>query len=139
MKRCFSHILGVSVMVFALSSIGAKEGCSAPSGTQPTQDPIKPFCYMDPPLNCVAFCIGVDEFVFTPQCNLPASGDLFLLFRAKVESDVADLEAQGIQVCPAADTKHWVTPCNEGIEPVEHPNQDHEVCQPVPPGCPTSF
>jgi hypothetical protein len=91
---------------------------------------------MDPPVNCVAFCIDVDLIAFSPQCNGPAAGELELLFRETVIGQAEALEAQGTQVCPKANPNSWLTPCQAGITPVEHPNQDHEVCQPVPAGCP---
>jgi hypothetical protein len=31
---------------------------------------------------------------------------------------------------------NFVTPCQVFIIPQEHPNQSHESCEPVPPGCP---
>ena len=91
---------------------------------------------MDPPVNCVVFCQDVDELAFTPQCFGPAAGERFLQFQASMEANWAELEAQGVQVCPAADKTRWLTPCDAGIIPVEHPDQDHAVCEPVPPGCP---
>lgn len=143
MQRFAPRISWLIVLVFALSSIGANpssQGCQ-PSGTQSYQgtqsnpDSTLPLCYMDPPVGCVAFCIDVDLIAFTPMCENPASDKLTILFKDKVLSDAAELELQGVQVCPVADSKHWVTPCNVGITPQEWPNQDHESCQPVPPGC----
>ncbi|AUX42416.1 uncharacterized protein SOCE26_038480 [Sorangium cellulosum] len=102
---------------------------------QSNQDYVKPFCYTDPPAKCVAFCIDVDSVAFTPMCDSVEAGELTNLFKEEVIIGAAELEAQGIQVCPAPDSKHWVTPCDVGIPPVEHPNQDHNYCQPPPPGC----
>jgi hypothetical protein len=45
-------------------------------------------------------------------------------------------QAQGIPVCPAEKIGMAVTPCADGITPVEWPGQDHQVCTPAPAGCP---
>jgi hypothetical protein len=42
----------------------------------------------------------------------------------------------GKQVCPQADSTSFLTPCAIGIPPVEHPNQDHEICTTLPLNCP---
>jgi hypothetical protein len=142
MKRFGSRTPGAVVLMFALCSLGAKtEGCK-PSGSQSNQstqsnrDSSKPFCYMDPPVNCVAFCFDVDLLAFSPQCDGPAAGELELLFRETLISKAEQLEAEGVQVCTGPDPTRFLTPCQAGITPVEHPGQDHEFCQPVPPGCP---
>jgi hypothetical protein len=140
MKRFLPRIPGVVVLAFALCSLGAntsKSGCKSNQTTQTKQDSTKPLCFVDPPVNCVAFCIDVDSIAFSPQCENIEASVRTVLFRNKVLSDAEDLYEQGVQVCPEADPKHWVTPCDVGITQVEHPNQDHEVCQPVAAGCPT--
>jgi len=144
MKRFVPRIPGIVVAVFALCSLGSNSSSSGckPSesqsnqSSQSNQDPSKPWCYMDPPVNCIAFCIGPDAIAF-PHCDDPASGVRADQFEEKVLNDAAEQLLQGVQVCPEANSKKWVTPCQVGITPVEHPNQDHEVCQTVPPGCPT--
>jgi hypothetical protein len=143
MKRFVPRIPAIVVVVFALCSLGSKSssGCNpfgseSNQSTQSNQDPSKPWCYMDPPVNCIAFCIGVNEIAF-PNCDDPASGPWAALFKEQVLNAAAEQLVLGVQVCPAANSKKWVTPCQVGITPVEHPNQDHEVCQTVPPGCPT--
>ncbi|AUX32331.1 MULTISPECIES: hypothetical protein [Sorangium] len=141
MKRFVSHNPWRIMLMFALCSIGAKSPKCTPSGSQPSQDAqlnqdsVKPFCYTDPPAKCVAFCIAVDQIAFTPMCEGPDADELTILFMEEAINGAEDLEAQGIQVCPAPDSKHWVTPCDVGIIPQEWPNQDHAVCQPAPPGC----
>jgi hypothetical protein len=145
MKRFIAQLRWVVMLAFALCSIGAESsssssgckpsGAQSSQGTQSNQGSTKPWCYMDPPVNCVAFCVAVNKIAFTPMCGNIEAGELTDLFMEEVINDAEDLEAQSIQVCPGPDSKHWVTPCGVGINPVEHPNQDHEVCQPVPPGC----
>lgn len=136
MKRFIFRILWFLVLVFALSSIGAKTGCSTPTGTQSNQDPPKHTCLMDPPVGCAAYCQDVDVVAFTPPCTHISAGELELLFEVRVMTQVQELEAQGTQVCPQSNLSTFVTPCDVGITPQEWPAQDHEVCAPVPPGCP---
>lgn len=140
MKQFASRIPWVVVVAFGMGSLGAKpSGCyqSPPDqGPQPNQDSAKPFCYTDPPYKCIAFCVGVHKVGFTPMCNDVSASDLTIEFFDAVLDGAEDLEAEGYEVCPAPDPTKWVTPCDVGIIPMENPpNQDHEVCQPVPPDC----
>jgi hypothetical protein len=50
----------------------------------------------------------------------------------------AEKVAQGVHLCTQTDLTKFVTPCDVGVTPKEWPDQDHEVCEPVPPGCPMS-
>jgi hypothetical protein len=129
MKR---RIQGFFVLVFALCSLGAKEGCSAPAGLSS----LVIYCHTDPPVGCAAYCSGVNEVTFTPACTHISAGPLELAFEDIVISGVQELEAQGTQACPKANLSAFATPCEVGIIPQEWPNQDHEVGTPVPPGCP---
>ncbi|WP_437479419.1 hypothetical protein WME75_33490 [Sorangium sp. So ce1014] len=131
MKRSVSHAV---VLVFALCSIGAKK--CAPSSGQPSQSPNNPFCYMDPPVGCAAYCKAKDTVEFTPACSHVSAGDRELLFELTVMNRVSEEYAQGNQLCPEADLSFFLTPCHIDIVPQEWPNQDHEFCQSVPPGCP---
>ncbi|WP_438018107.1 hypothetical protein WMF18_03060 [Sorangium sp. So ce315] len=131
MKRCVSRTV---VLVFALCSLGAKE-CT-PGSSQFDQDSGLPFCHTDPPVFCAAYCSGVRQVAFTSACSDVGADKLEILFELKVMEGVRQLEAQGTQVCPAADPTSFVTPCSVDIIPQEWPNQDHGSCQPVPPGCP---
>jgi hypothetical protein len=143
MKRFAPRIPGIVVVVFALCSLGSdtsSSGCmpSSSKSNQTQIDPSKPFCLVDPPVNCVAFCFDVDSIAFTPQCDNIEASVRTALFKDKVLTDAANkLVYEGIHVCTKPDSKNWVTPCQVGITQQEHLNQDHEVCQPVPPGCPT--
>ncbi|WP_437326164.1 hypothetical protein [Sorangium sp. So ce381] len=132
MKRSVSHTL--LVLVFALCSIGAKK-CTSQSGESlPPSD--KPFCYTDPPIGCAAYCQDVGVVAFTPACSHISAGDRELLFEFTVINRATAEQLNGNQVCPQTDLSFFLTPCHLDIIPQEWPNQDHEYCQPVPPGCP---
>ncbi|WP_437594795.1 hypothetical protein [Sorangium sp. So ce1000] len=131
MKRAVPRIV---VVAFALCSIGAKK-CT-PSSGQSVQNSGLPFCYTDPPIFCAAYCSGVNQVTFTTACSDVGADKQEILFELKVMAGVRELEAEGTQVCPVADPSLFVTPCSVDIIPQEWPNQDHESCQPVPPGCP---
>lgn len=66
MKRFASHIPRFIALTFALCSIGAKTSNCTPASSQSSQDSqfsqdlAKPFCYTDPPINCVVFCYATD-------------------------------------------------------------------------------
>ncbi|XXX78021.1 hypothetical protein WMF30_04515 [Sorangium sp. So ce134] len=131
MKRFVSRTV---VILFAFGSIGAKK-CTPGSG-QAVQNSGLPFCHTDPPVFCAAYCSGVNQVAFTTACSDVGADKLEILFELKVMEGVRQLEAQGTQVCPAADPRLFVTPCSVDVIPQEWPNQDHEYCRPVPPGCP---
>lgn len=145
MKRAVSRVLAVSVMALALCSLGAESsGCwpgstGSKKNTQSDQDANEPWCHNDPPIFCAAFCAGVDKVQFTDACSELGAHTLEKQFEDKVEADFNALYDQGVQVCPQADLTKFVTPCDVGITPKEWPDQDHEVCKPVPPGCPMSL
>ncbi len=97
MKRFASHIPRCIALTLALCSIGAKTSKCTPAGsqsnqgTQSSQDLAKPFCYTDPPVRCIAFCVGVDEYAFTPMCDELGAGELTDLFKEEVIIGVLDL------------------------------------------------
>ena len=130
---CISRVFAIAFFVL---SIGAKE-CVGP-GENPAPPPAsqKPFCTIDPPLGCAAFCEDVDVITFTPQCKNIEASDREIAFEINVMDIVHQAEAQGKQVCPQADPTTFLTPCAIGISPVEHPNQDHDVCATPPLNCP---
>ena len=137
MKKMSSRAVVLCGMAFFASSIGAKD--CAPvggGGSAPPPAPQKPFCLTDPPLGCAAFCGDVGLVSFTPQCSNIEASDLEIKFEITVMNSVKQAEAQGAQVCAQANATTFVTPCSIGIFPVEHPNQDHEVCTPPPLNCP---
>jgi hypothetical protein len=57
-------------------------------------------------------------------------------FAERVDALYQDRVDLGEHLCTGYDPYNYVTPCQVFITPQEHPNQDHEVCEPVPPGCP---
>lgn len=144
MKRFAPRISWLIVLVFALCSIGANpssQGCQpsgtlSNQGTQSNQDTSKPWCHTDPPIFCAAFCSGYDNVTFTKQCWDIGADVLELQFEQKVMDLYQEKLDVGTHLCVQADPFSFLTPCHVGIIPQEWPNQDHEVCQPVPPGCP---
>ena len=101
----------------------------------PTSTPAKPWCLTDPPVGCGAICLGVGVPGFTDACNNIEAGPRTMQFVDDVNTYVADLAANNGQACPAANLGVTVTPCADGIQPVEWPNQDHAECTSPPPGC----
>lgn len=144
MKRFVPRILGVSVMVFAFCSLGAdSSGCwpgsvGSKQDATPKTNTTKPWCHNDPPIYCAAFCSGYDDVTFTDACWAIGAHDLELVFEMKVMELYKQKLDQGIHMCVQRDLSTFLTPCNVGVTPQEHPNQDHEVCEPVPAGCPMS-
>jgi hypothetical protein len=137
----FKRIPRVGVLVFALCSIGAKsEGCK-PSGstsntTQSNQSTPKPWCHTDPPIFCAAYCGDYDLVVFNDRCY-DIGADIWVAeFENRVDALYQERADQGEHLCTGYDPYNYVTPCQVFITPQEWPNQDHEVCEPVPPGCP---
>ncbi|WP_441291863.1 hypothetical protein ACSRUE_16715 [Sorangium sp. KYC3313] len=131
MKR---FVLRAVVLVFALCSIGGKE-CTPGTGAS-SQNSGLPFCHSDPPIFCAAYCSGYDSVTFRDECSDIGADTLEILFELKVMSLYQEQLNQDIHLCTQADPFTFLTPCQIGIIPQEWPNQDHEVCQPVPPGCP---
>ena len=101
-----------------------------------TPPPPLPYCLTDPPVGCAAQCVGVDVVGYTDACSNIEAGPRTMQFVMDVDMYVSDLAAQGGTPCPAENLGVTVTPCADGIQPVEWPNQDHTVCTPAPPGCP---
>jgi hypothetical protein len=132
----------VGVLVFALFSIGAKSESCQPSGSQsnqtsqPNQNTVKPWCHNDPPIFCAAFCSGYDNVTFTKECSDIGADILELQFEIKVMELYQERVDLGEHLCTQLDPSNFVTPCQVFIIPQEHPNQSHESCEPVPPGCP---
>ncbi len=104
-----------------------------PGGSPP---PPMPYCLTDPPVGCAAVCVGVGVQSFTDACSNIEAGPLTVKFEMDVSNAVATALDNGIEVCPAANLNNTMTPCMDGITPVEWPNQDHAECTPAPPGCP---
>jgi hypothetical protein len=129
MKR---PILRFFVLLFAACSIGAKDCASAPTGLSGTTI----YCHTDPPVGCAAYCSAKDTVTFLPACLAVGANTRELEFELKVRQLANDAASQGVHFCPEEDLTKFLTPCALGIEPVEWPNQSHEVCTPVPPGCP---
>lgn len=144
MKRFVPRIPGIVVAVFALCSLGANSSSSGckPSGstsnksTQSNQNTPKPWCYNDPPIFCAAYCAGYDEVAFNERCWDIGADVLELLFEKKVMELYNERAALGEHLCTEYDPNNYVTPCLVDVIPQEHANQDHEVCEPVPAGCP---
>jgi len=144
MKRFVPRIHWFIVLVFSLCSIGANtssSGCKPSDtqftrGTQADQNTSKPWCHTDPPIFCAAYCSDYDKVSFTKACWDIGADLLELQFELKVMDLYQEKVDQGTHLCVQADPFSFLTPCNVGIIPQEWPDQDHEVCQPVPPGCP---
>lgn len=142
MKHFVPRIPGIVVAAFALCSLGAKsEGCK-PSGTSnqstPSKQnaPQKPWCHTDPPIFCAAYCGGYDDVILNERCFDLGMDILVVEFADRVDALYQERLDLGEHLCTGYDPYNYVTPCQVFIIPVEHPNQDHEACEPVPPGCP---
>lgn len=131
-----SCIRRIFVITFFVLSIGAKDCGNLGGNVAPPPASQKPFCMTDPPLGCAAFCEDVNVVTFTPPCKNIEASTLELDFELTVMNNVQQAETQGVQVCPQANVTVFLTPCALGIFPVEHPNQDHEVCATPPLNCP---
>ena len=138
------HPTYFTVLAFALFSLGADpstSGCK-PLGTTSYQDTssnpnaYKPWCHTDPPIFCAAFCSGFDQVTFSERCWDLGADVLELEFEKRVMNLYNERLELGEHLCTQADPLNFVTPCQVGVIPQEHPNQDHEVCEPVPPNCP---
>ena len=129
-------VAAVAAMAFFISGIGANNCVGTSNGTSNGTSPYgKPFCFTDPPIGCAAYCKDVGTVAFTDRCSAVDAGDRELAFEVALMQQVDAAIAQGYEVCPKADNTSYVTPCALGIPPVEHPNQDHEVCQTPPLDC----
>lgn len=135
MRKTYALVL----VPFALSMLGADD-CALTQIGQPVPPPktipTKPYCYTDPPLGCAAICTAVDMPGLTAACSNVDAGPRTAQFEADVNTYLADLAAHGATACPAENLGATVTPCADGIQPVEWPNQDHAECTTPPPGCP---
>lgn len=111
--------------------------------------PVLPCCLTDPPAGCRAVCAAAGDVEMSAECNGIGAGPREAQFDALVQTYVLQLVMQGTQVCTTDPmggvmgdlmVGDSVTPCNLGIPPIEWPNQDHEVCAPMPAGvCVTSW
>jgi hypothetical protein len=128
-----SRLWLVALTIFALLTIGANDcalemiGKPVPSAVMPAL----PCCYTDPPQGCVAVCLAVGPISFV-GCNGPASDALAKQFAMDVNTAQATLPGDA---CDEGSIGRGITPCQDGIAPVELPNQDHTVCMSPPPGC----
>ena len=144
MKRFVPRVPGIVVLVFALCSLGAdssSSGCKTKGtysnkSTQSTPKPIKPWCHTDPPIFCVAYCGGYDSIMLNERCFDIGMDVQVIEFAEKVDALYQERLDLGEHLCTEYDPFNFVTPCQVFIIPKEWPNQDHEVCEPVPPGCP---
>jgi hypothetical protein len=144
MKRFVPRIPGIVVVVFALCSLGANSsssGCNPSSSTsnnstQSNQNTSKPWCHSDPPIFCAAYCADHDLVLFNKQCFEIGADIRTLEFMDTVDALYAERVELGEHLCTGYDPYNYVTPCQVFITPQEWPNQDHDVCEPVPPGCP---
>jgi hypothetical protein len=142
MKRFIMRIPRIVVLVFALCSLGAKsEGCK-PSGstsnksTESNQNTQKPWCHTDPPIFCAAYCADYDYVLFNDRCYDLGADLVTADFMEYVDALYKERVELGEHLCTGYDPYNYVTPCQVGFIPQEWPNQDHETCEPVPPGCP---
>jgi hypothetical protein len=144
MKRFVPRIPGIVVVVFALCSLGAdssSSGCK-PSGStsnksaKSNQNPSKPWCHNDPPIFCAAYCADYDLPLPNKACYEIGADLLAAEFMDMVDAFYQERVDLGEHLCTGYDPYNYVTPCQVGIIPQEHANQDHESCEPVPPGCP---
>jgi hypothetical protein len=142
MKRFIPRIPGAVVVVFALCSIGAdssSSGCKSSSQSNKmlsTPKPTKPWCHNDPPIFCAAYCGDVDLVMFNERCYDVGRSILAVEFEARVKELYQERFDLGESLCTGYDPYNYVTPCQVFITPQEHPDQDHEFCEPVPAGCP---
>lgn len=140
----------VFAMAFFVSAIGAKdcglgkigESQIAPKPADPPSD--KPFCMVDPPADCVAYCLDVDYVDFTLGCGDPGSGPITALFKENVYEYVQLLHGEGMQACAEPGTLYgaealiageFVTPCSIGYTPQLYKDQSLEACTPPPSWC----
>jgi hypothetical protein len=71
----------------------------------------------------------------TNQCGDIGAGPLTAKFQDDVQMAVDMAAAAGKQLCTGDNLTGRITPCLDGIVPVEWPNQDHSVCMPIPANC----
>jgi hypothetical protein len=131
------------LVLFAWMAIGADNcdgwGWSAgptKNTPAPTPTPALPWCYTDPPQGCAVVCTD-PTLPPAPNgcCSNPAADVLTMQFLMHVQNAEAQAEsATGMTLC-SLHPNAIVAPCNDGILPVEWPNQDHASCMPAPAGC----
>lgn len=135
-----SRTRALAVVLFAWIALGA-DGCdpwARWSNPPPAQapSPAKPFCNADPPVGCAVVCAAVDDVEFTGACADIGASSRTQQFMADVQSAVDALHAKGQDACSDAQVgMASITPCQDGLAPLEWPNQDHDVCAPPPAGC----
>jgi hypothetical protein len=99
---------------------------------------------VDPPADCVAYCLDVDYLDFTLNCGDPGSGPITALFKESVYEHVQLLHSQGMQVCAEPDALYgldalmggyFVTPCFAGYPPQVVKTESPDACTPPPSWC----
>ena len=137
------------VMAFFVSSIGAKDcefnkpsSSPAPPPSAPPSD--KPFCMVDPPPDCVAYCVDVDQVDFTLACSDKGSGPITAQFKENIYEYVQLVHGEGKLICNDADTMYgpealiegnFVTPCSIGYTPQVLKSESLDACTAPPPWC----
>ena len=126
-----------ALILFACLMIGADDCALTQIGQPvPPTTPAKPYCLTDPPVGCAAVCAGVGVPALTDACSNIEAGPRTMQFKNDVQIYLDDVAANGGTPCPTENLGAAVTPCMDGIQPVEWPNQDHAECTTPPPGCP---
>jgi hypothetical protein len=99
---------------------------------------------VDPPADCVAYCLDVDQVDFTLNCGDPGSGPITALFKENVYEYVQLVHGEGMQMCNEPDTLYgaealsngeFVTPCSIGFTPQVQKSESLEACTPPPSWC----
>jgi hypothetical protein len=132
----------LAIVPFAWLMIGADGSCNPWSGwsnpppAQPPPSPAKPWCNADPPVGCAAVCVALDDVEFTSACADIGADKKTGQFVKDIQTVVDARHAKGLDAYDASQVGMGaITPCQDGLPPVEWPNQDHEVCTPPPTGC----
>jgi hypothetical protein len=128
----------IAPMLFALASSPGSDcgfgSWSAPATPATPMTPALPYCYTDPPVGCGVYCAAQDDIRFTQACAGPASGTLTMQFQNDIATAVQNAMAHGTDLCTSSNVGATISPCMDGIVPMELPNQSHESCM-VAPAC----
>jgi hypothetical protein len=78
----------------------------------------------------------MDDVELTNACSDIGASTREGQFAMDVQAAIDTLHAKGLFACNDAQVGlASVTPCQDGLPPLEWPNQDHDVCTPPPAGC----
>jgi hypothetical protein len=132
---------GLLIVPFAWMMLGADDclqigpiGQTAPPSAQSA--PALPYCNADPPVGCAAVCVAVDDVELNSACSDIGANTRADQFAMDVQTAIDALHAKGLYACNDAQVGvASVTPCQDGLAPLEWPNQDHATCTPPPAGC----